>query len=38
MPATTIDCKGRTVANGDCVRILSITPTRISTRMSLICS
>lgn len=26
MPATTLDCKGLTVANGDCVRILSITP------------
>lgn len=26
MPATTLDCKGQTVAPGDSVRILAITP------------
>jgi hypothetical protein len=26
MPATTLDCKGRTVAAGDRIRILDITP------------
>ncbi len=26
MPATTIDCKGQTVAPGDLVRVLGITP------------
>ena len=28
MPATTIDCKGQTVAMGDRVRVLEITPDR----------